>query len=117
MMFIKLSIAIFLLRLAEAKRYKYTLRISMGIVTIWSTGAFLWDVFQCSPVQAQWDYTIPGLRCATSEQVVSGAYSLSFMTIVTDWLYALMPIPMIWNVKMTVQTKLTVVGILGLGIL
>ena len=117
MMFIKLSIAVFLLRLAEQKRYKYTLWISMGVITIWSLGSFFWDVFQCSPVQAQWDYTIEGLQCATAEQVVSGAYAVSIMTVLSDWLYALIPIPMIWSVKMTMQAKITVIAILGLGVL
>ena len=117
MMFIKLSIGMFLLRLAEQKRYKYTLWISMGVITIWSLGSFFWDVFQCNPVQAQWDFTIPGLQCATPDQVVSGAYAFSIMTVLSDWLYALLPIPMIWKVKMTTQAKITVVAILSLGIL
>src|SRR3569833_616280 len=117
MMFIKLSIAVFLLRLAVQKPYKYTLWISMVVVAIWSSVIFIWDIFQCSPVQAQRDYTIPNLQCVTSDQIVSAAYSISVMTILTDWLYALLPIPMVWKVKMTKQAKATVVVILGLGIL
>lgn len=48
---------------------------------------------------------------------MAAAYSFSAMTIVTDWLYALLPIPMIWNVRMTVRAKVTVGWILSLGIL
>jgi hypothetical protein len=117
MMFIKLSYAIFLLRLAIERRYVWTLRASMIVVTIWSTALFFWDIFQCNPVQAQWDYTIPGERCVSSQQIVAAAYALSAMTIISDWLYALLPIPMIWNVKMTKQAKATVIVLLGLGIL
>lgn len=117
MMFIKLSYAIFLLRLAIERRYRWTLWASMVVVAIWSTALFFWDLFQCSPVQAQWDYTIAGEHCVGSEQVVAAAYALSVMTIVTDWLYALLPIPMIWHVKMTKQAKATVIVLLGLGIL
>lgn len=117
MMFIKLSIAIFLLRLAVARRYRWTLWGSMTIIAIWSAVLFFWDLFQCTPVQAQWDYRIPNSRCVTSDQVVSAAYALSVMTIVTDWLYALLPIPMVWNVEMSKQAKATVVVLLGLGIL
>lgn len=116
-MFIKLSIAIFLLRLAVERRYRWTLLGSMFVVAVWSTVLFFWNIFQCSPVQAQWEYTIPDLKCVTSEQIVSAAYALSVMTIITDWLYALLPIPMIWNVRMTKQAKATVVVLLGLGIL
>lgn len=117
MMFIKLSIATFLLRLAVEPVYRWILYVSMAVVGIWSVVVFVWDIFQCSPVQAQWDYTIVGARCVTADQIVSAAYSISVMTIVTDWLYALMPIPMVWKVKMTPQQKGTVVIILGLGIL
>jgi hypothetical protein len=117
MMFIKLSIAVFLLRLAVQKRYRYTLWISMSIVAIWSSVIFFWDVFQCKPVHAQWDYTIADKQCVTSEEIVSAAYSISVMTILTDWLYALLPIPMVWKVKMTIQAKLTVIMVLGLGVL
>ncbi len=117
MLFIKLSIAVFLLRLsARKRRYTYTLWASMAVVAVWCTVAFFWDVFQCSPVQAQWDYTVAGLRCAASEDVVGAAYSLSALSIATDWLYALLPIPMVWNAHMTPQAKTTVVVILGLGL-
>ncbi len=116
-MFVKLSIASFLLRLAVQRRYKWILWISMGIITVWSLASFLWDLFQCSPVQAQWDFTIKNSQCATADQVVMGAYALSVMTILSDWLYALLPVPMVWNVKMTKQAKASVVVVLGLGIL
>lgn len=89
----------------------------MGVVLIWSSALFLWDVFQCNPVMAQWDYTVPGHKCVSPQEVVNAAYSLSVQNILTDWLYALLPIPMIWNAKMTMQAKITVALVLGLGIL
>jgi hypothetical protein len=88
----------------------------MAIVTVWSIVLFFWDIFQCSPVDAQWDYTIPNSKCVSAQQIVNAAYALSVMTICSDWLFALLPIPMIWGVKMTTQTKVTVVVILGLGV-
>ncbi|KAI1776231.1 hypothetical protein F4818DRAFT_374699 [Hypoxylon cercidicola] len=120
MWLIKLSIGIFLLRLASQKRYKYTLYTSIVIITIWSIVLFFWNIFQCNPVAAQWDYTIlqndPNSHCVSADEIVNAAYALSVMTILTDWLYALLPIPMVWGVKMTMQAKLTVVVILGLGV-
>ncbi|KAI1411925.1 hypothetical protein F5Y13DRAFT_190923 [Hypoxylon sp. FL1857] len=120
MWLIKLSIGIFLLRLATQNRYKYTLYASIVIVSIWSVVLFFWNIFQCNPVAAQWDYTIlqkdPNSHCVSPDEIVSAAYALSVMSIVSDWLYALLPIPMLWTVKMTAQAKLTVVVVLGLGI-
>ncbi|TDZ51606.1 hypothetical protein CTRI78_v007501 [Colletotrichum trifolii] len=117
MLFIKLSIGLFLLRLSNSKVYNWILYVSLVVVTLWSAVIFLWNLFQCSPVTAQWDYTIPDSKCVSPDAVVAAAYSISVMTILSDWLYALMPIPMIWNVKMTTQAKATVIVILGLGIL
>lgn len=120
MMFIKLSIAVFLLRLAPHNLYRYILHASILIVSIWSIVLFFWNLFQCHPVEAQWDYRILAddktAFCVPADEVVAAAYSLSVMTILSDWLYALIPIPMVWHVKMTKQAKTTVVLVLGLGI-
>ncbi|KAJ4388578.1 hypothetical protein N0V93_006036 [Gnomoniopsis smithogilvyi] len=116
MMFIKLSIGVFLLRLATQRRYRYTIWGSMGVIASMSTALFLWDIFQCNPVAAQWDYTIPGYQCASTSQVVNVAYSLSVLSILSDWLYALLPIPMLWKATMTPQAKITVSVVLSLGI-
>ena len=117
MMFIKLSIAVFLLRLAVKRTYIWILRISMVVVAIWSVAIWIYDLVQCIPVQAQWDYTIKNAKCVSGPSFIAAAYSISVMTILTDWLYALLPIPMIWSVQMNVQTKVTVAFILSLGIL
>ncbi|KAH8746846.1 hypothetical protein BGZ57DRAFT_972142 [Hyaloscypha finlandica] len=116
MMFIKLSIALFLLRIAVKRLYVWILRISMAVVTIWSLAIWIYELFQCIPVEAQWNYTIKNAKCDSGPSFVAAAYSISVMTIVTDWLYALLPIPMIWSVQMSVQTKMTVAFILSLGI-
>ena len=87
MMFIKLSIGIFLLRLAVLKTYRYILWISLVIVAVWSIVLFFWNLFQCKPVEAQWDYTLEGSSCVPIQEVVSAAYALSVMCILSDWLY------------------------------
>ncbi|KAK2047724.1 integral membrane family protein [Colletotrichum somersetense] len=116
MLFIKLSIGFFLLRLSTSRVYNWIIHVSLAIVTIWSVVIFFWNTFQCSPVEAQWDYTIPNAECVSADAVVAAAYSISVMTIISDWLYALLPIPMVWSVEMTKQAKATVIVILSLGI-
>ncbi|GAP82506.2 putative integral membrane family protein [Rosellinia necatrix] len=120
MWLIKLSIGLFLFRLAARERYRYILGASIAVVGIWSLALFFWNIFQCSPVPAQWDYTIlervPGSRCVSVDEIVNAAYALSALTILSDWLYALLPIPMIWHVKMTVQAKWSVIAVLSLGV-
>lgn len=139
MMLIKLSIGVFLLRLATKKLYIWIIRGSLVIVTLWSLGIFIWDIFQCTPVAKQWDFRITTGHCAGPDEIISAAYALSVMTVLSDWFFvsraashdsasqmcgiltvhvqALIPIPMLWGVKMTKQAKATVIVILGLGVL
>ncbi|PMB68089.1 hypothetical protein BM221_006266 [Beauveria bassiana] len=114
MMFVKLSIGVFLLRLSARKVYTIIIKISLVVVTLYTLGVFFWDVFQCMPVAKQWDYRITEGHCASGQDIINAAYAISVLTVVSDWLYALLPIPMLWNVKMTKQAKVTVVLILGL---
>lgn len=86
-MFIKLSIGIFLLRLAVQTAYIWILRVSLVIIAIWSTVIFFWNVFQCDPVDKQWDYRIKGGRCVDPGQLVSAAYAMTALTVLSDWLY------------------------------
>jgi hypothetical protein len=87
MMLIKLSIGLFLLRFSVQRVYFYIITISLAIITIWSLVLFFWNLFQCNPVQKQWDYRILGGSCVTPDQVVQAAYAISIMTILSDWLY------------------------------
>jgi hypothetical protein len=116
MAFIKMSIAVFLLRIAVRRRYKYILQISIVIIVLFSLGIFIFNIFQCTPVELQWDFTVKG-KCVPGDALVGGAYALSILAVLSDWLYALLPIPMMWNVKMNIQTKISVTLVLGLGIM
>ena len=92
MMLIKLSIGIFLLRLSTGKIYKWIINISLFAIFVWSMVSFFRDVFQCRPVVAQWDLTSVDNRCASSSEVVRGAYAISVMIILADWLYVSRPV-------------------------
>jgi hypothetical protein len=117
MAFIKASIAVFLLRIAVKNVYKWILKISLAIIVLWTAGIFFFNIFQCSPVAFQWDFTIPGGKCVPGDSLVAAAYAFSILAVLSDWLYALLPIPMLWSVKMNLQTKISVTLILSLGIL
>jgi hypothetical protein len=117
MIFIKLSIALFLLRFAVQKRYRVILWVSMALFSIWGITLVIWDIFQCTPIQAQWDPTIQDAKCVSPQQLVNSAYATSALAISSDLFYSLLPIPMVWSVKMSRQAKAGVILLLGLGIL
>lgn len=117
MAFIKCSIAVFLLRIAVRPTYQWILKIGMFVVAVWSAATCLYSIFNCNPVAKQWDTTILDGTCVSADSIVASSYSYSAMSVISDWLFALLPIPMIWKVKMTIQTKITVGFILSLGVL
>ena len=88
----------------------------MAIVAIWTAGIFFFDVFECKPVEFQWDYTIQGGTCVSGNSLVNAAYAFSVLSVLSDWFYALLPIPMLWSVKMNQQTKAAIIVILSLGV-
>ncbi|KAH9870913.1 hypothetical protein J1614_006485 [Plenodomus biglobosus] len=117
--FIKLSIAFMLNRIAGNKMiFIYTNYGIMGLCASVNLAAALYIIFQCNPVEAAWraDLTAEGGHCQAPVYLQNVYYFCSSVNIFTDWATALMPIALLWNVQMNRNTKISVAGILGLGI-
>ncbi|KAI9649884.1 hypothetical protein NHQ30_002467 [Ciborinia camelliae] len=71
---------------------------------------------KCRPLKAVWDPLTTG-KCLDPRLITNFAYAISAETIFFDWLFALLPIPMLWGIKMSPQLKFTVIIILSLGII
>ncbi len=69
--FVKISIGLLLLRVATEKLYIWIIRVSLVVFTAWAMGIFFFDVFQCSPVEKQWDITLTTGHCAAPGAIVS----------------------------------------------
>lgn len=77
----------------------------------WFIAIFLLDIFQCSPVQRQWDRMLPG-TCVNDR--------LSFVTngifnIIIDFATLLLPMPVIWKLHRSWQDRIALMGIFALG--
>ncbi|TEY64379.1 hypothetical protein BOTCAL_0148g00020 [Botryotinia calthae] len=113
---IKTSVGLLLLRITSVKTfYKYLIWISLVIIWIWSIVTFVISCIQCRPLKATWDPLTPGV-CLEPRVIGNFAYAISAETIFFDWLFALLPIPMLWDIKMSLRLKFSVMVILGLGI-
>ncbi|KAA8615528.1 hypothetical protein PtrV1_10924 [Pyrenophora tritici-repentis] len=116
--FVKLSIAFMLNRIAG--RRVVFVYINYGIMCLCATtnlGAALYVIFQCDPVSAAWKSDLRGKGyCDTQLHLQNVYFFCTSVNIFTDWATALMPIPLLWKVQMSKNTKVSVAGILGLGI-
>jgi hypothetical protein len=113
--FVKISIGLLMLRIVVARRYTYIIIGSMVLVALWSLAEWFFVIFQCRPVQFQWDATIEGGICTGN--FISAALAFSAMSIVSDWFYALLPVPVLWPLKINLQSKISIGLILSLGIM
>ncbi|TVY13502.1 hypothetical protein LARI1_G008800 [Lachnellula arida] len=116
---IKLSVAFLLLRIMpeNAKVYRSILFSGMTVMTLWTVVTFLIVLLQCRPFSSTWDRFSGKGKCLSSTFITNNSYAFSAMDILLDWLFALLPVPMLWDVKMSTQSKGSLLFILGLGVL
>ncbi|GAB1314738.1 Rhodopsin domain-containing protein [Madurella fahalii] len=111
----KVSVGLFLLRLTPSLRFRY-LVIGVTIFTILSATANILTVFfQCRPLALTWDSSVEG-TCMPAANLKFAAYFNSSVAVLTDVLFALLPIPMLWKVQMNWKVKSAVAAILSLGV-
>jgi hypothetical protein len=115
--FIKSSICATLLRITPSQIYRWILWSLIAVSWISSIIALAVFCTICQPVAAVWETTIG--RCEPSDYnkfaLTMRVFGIS--SIVTDWSCALIPVPILWGVKMARSTKIYTVGMLALGVL
>ncbi|KAL3417749.1 hypothetical protein PVAG01_10759 [Phlyctema vagabunda] len=72
------------------------------IVAIWFCSIFA-IIFECTPVQAAWDLTIPNGKCI---DILSFFYVISALTIATDIILWITPLPYFWKMNINIREKL-----------
>ncbi|SMY18756.1 unnamed protein product [Zymoseptoria tritici ST99CH_1A5] len=116
---VKVSIALFLMRLVPPKRsWKAFLWGSIVFLICFMLVCALTLVFQCTPISAAWDYKLkkqPGTRCFNTKAFIDLGLFNSIVNCVTDAMFATLPVPIILGLQVNTRTKITLAGILGLG--
>ncbi|KAK4202316.1 hypothetical protein QBC40DRAFT_321860 [Triangularia verruculosa] len=111
----KVSVGFFLLRLTPSKRFQRFV-IGMIIFTVLSaTGNFLTVFFQCQPLAFTWGGVAEG-KCMPPENLKFAAFFNSSVAVLTDVIFALLPVPMLWKVQLNWKVKSAVAAILSLGL-
>ncbi|PVH86272.1 hypothetical protein DL98DRAFT_407841, partial [Cadophora sp. DSE1049] len=114
---LKMSIAVFLLRIAVKKSHRIILYVTTAGVMIFSVGYFLFLVFQCSPVDYFWNqFSAKSGSCLAPELVGALTYAHSGLNAFADIILAVLPVVIVSQLQMNPRTKLTVSIILSMGI-
>ncbi|KAL7765398.1 hypothetical protein ACKLNR_003314 [Fusarium oxysporum f. sp. zingiberi] len=113
---VKLSVGCALLRIASTKFYKWLILSIMIFMSIYTIGCFFTVIFQCTDIRVLWDPTVPS-KCWSQKTLQSLSYTNSAFNILTDLLFAIIiPTPMLWKLNVHFRTRVTLIGILSLGV-
>ncbi|KAI0156828.1 hypothetical protein GGR57DRAFT_511177 [Xylariaceae sp. FL1272] len=111
---IKCSICIALLRINTRQVYKYILFGIMILSTIAAITTNVAVLAWCRPVSATWDKRTGS--CGDPSLITNVSYFISASSITTDWLCAIMPALILWDVQLRFRIKASVGVILALGV-
>jgi len=117
-LFIRLSIAVFLIRICIKRVLKIIIYVSMTMITGFSIFYFFLVLFQCSPVDYFWNqYKGEQGECMNPAAVPDASIAHSAVSFTADWVLGLLPIALIWNLQMNRRTKISLGCILATGLL
>jgi len=73
-------------------------------------------IFSCVPPAANWDPSLlPTAKCFSLNTFTAVGLLNTSVTIVTDILFVILPIPVIWGLQLNIRTRITLIGVLSLG--
>ncbi|KAF2083805.1 hypothetical protein K490DRAFT_15266, partial [Saccharata proteae CBS 121410] len=108
----KISLCVSYLRLFPSRLNKWFCYVTITFLILWSFAVVFLFCFACSPIAGFWDPSIPNAKCLNIEVafIVSAAINS-----LTDFTVFLWPTPMLWNVQLPLQTRLSLVFVFGIG--
>ncbi|KAL5427393.1 hypothetical protein PMIN04_001407 [Paraphaeosphaeria minitans] len=117
-MFVKVSVLLFLPTIGGTNRWlRWALQANLGLI-VTSTVVFCVVIWmQCTPVQRNWDPFVPGRKCIDIEKFMDTTHVLSTITIFTNTVCALMPLPINWRLNLSTKTRIGIILVIGLGLL
>ncbi|KAI0406066.1 hypothetical protein F4802DRAFT_115243 [Xylaria palmicola] len=115
----RVSIASFLLRIAVRKWHRLVLHGIVAITGIMTIVYFFLVVFQCSPPAYFWERMREGAlgSCVHSRRTQNATLVWGSFAAAMDWMLGLLPISILWNVRINRQSKVGIAAILSFGII
>ncbi|KAL2255470.1 hypothetical protein VTK26DRAFT_3288 [Humicola hyalothermophila] len=109
---VKLSILSLYVHLIPNRRFVILCYITMAATGAYFISVLLGLFLLCRPVRYSWDKSIPGGSC---EARSTGYFVSGITNLALDVLVVIMPMPMLFGLRMTLRRRLGVACIFGLG--
>lgn len=112
---IKTSVAIVLLRINVRRSFRYVILVTLAGFWITSLLVAFYLAFQCRPLSLAWG--VGDGTCLSLMYNFWGWVALSTADIISNWIYSLIPIAILWNIQMSPRAKVSATLLLGIGIM
>jgi hypothetical protein len=109
----RLSILVLYAGIFKTHKFHKVVVATAVVVFLYWVACVLTISLLCRPVQFNWDHSIPG-SCGNVKaiEVFSGAFNM-----VVDFWVVFLPLPVIWNLQMTLQKKWGITASFALGLM
>ena len=111
--FTKLSIITSYLRIFPHDTLRRVLYVTAAVCTGIGISAVFATIFQCSPVQAAWDFTIEDSQCFP---FVNFLYANAAISIATDFVLVVAPLPYFWSLSLPLRQRLVICVLFGVSL-
>ncbi|KAJ5316448.1 hypothetical protein N7476_006755 [Penicillium atrosanguineum] len=111
----KISVCITLLRITIDRIHAWIIFGAMSLSVVVGLIFFFFTIFQCQPVNYFWNRESETGTCIDKNLLIGIAYLYSVGAALTDLTIGVLPVALIWNLRMNQRTKVAIVGILGIG--
>ncbi|KAL1881321.1 hypothetical protein Daus18300_001174 [Diaporthe australafricana] len=114
MIFSKISIGIFLLRIIVERIQIWFIYIALAINVMTGLVFFFVTTLQCQPVSYFWHKSQPG-TCIPISIIIGLTYLYSSLNIICDFTFALLPIFIVRKLNMKRRMKIAIIPLLSMG--
>ncbi|KAF2119214.1 hypothetical protein BDV96DRAFT_642252 [Lophiotrema nucula] len=110
--FVKLTILTFYYRVFPIPTFQRVVIGTIIFVIAWSFGIWGVTTWGCSPIRKWWVTDAPG-SCIN---LIPFGILANLLNVLTDFFIFLMPVPMLWKLKVSLARRLALCGIFSLGL-
>jgi hypothetical protein len=116
----KLIVGLFLTRVCTKQRWQnITLWTIMGIVAVYTAFYAILNINSCHPIQHEWErYGVEPTDPTGCNSPLLGeipTYIAAFLNVIVDWILAILPASVLWNLQMDRRLKISTYSVLAIG--
>ncbi|KAI1391512.1 uncharacterized protein F4822DRAFT_427359 [Hypoxylon trugodes] len=111
---VKLSLLSLYILLFPNDKFRYACYCTIFLSMAYLVSAILNTFLLCQPVEYNWDKLIPGGKC---ENELASYIIESSLNLVVDAIVVVLPMPMLFGLRMSLRRKFSIAGMFSLGII